>query len=421
MARHVTAFRPATTVATIALGSVIALAQNATSLAPLRTPPVEKFTINPGHRDWGPTVLAGTTIIGGNSSNKGGLFAVDTLTGKLKWAFRPTGTASGNPYVATVPAVSGGLAIVPMGTTVVAVTIATGREAWRGPQTRESASVAADGGLAFALGEDESFHALDAATGREKWALPFPVRGSCPSVPVATGGTVYVSRNVLVKAADAYQPASYARHLVALDASTGQERWRYPASSAGNVNLCVDEAVVSGNIYFAIDGVTLYAINLATGHDVWPPVEVRAPYDGRERAFRLSGLVDAGEVLIGVTQVALVAFDKATGRRAWLMPGQYRQDERSIAVAGGVLYVQGHPGAKPTTETSGRIVYQGGKPMEQTPVLPGGHLNAVDLATRTVLWTFTRPTAESNWSFGYITPVDGGLWVDSYQALIKLQ
>jgi hypothetical protein len=126
-------------------------------------------------------------------------------------------------------------------------------------------------------------------------------------------------------------------------------------------------------------------------------------------------------VLVGVTQVALVAFDKATGRAAWRMPGQYRQDAPSTAVAGGVLYVQGHPGAKPTIEPQGRIVYQGGKPVEQTPVLPGGRLNAIDLATRTVLWSFSRPTAEPNWSFGYVTPVDGGLWVDSYQALVKLQ
>jgi outer membrane protein assembly factor BamB len=417
-----TMFCRATILAMIALGSsVLTLAQTATSIAPLRTAPVEKFTVNPGHRDWGPTVISGTTIIGGNSTNRGGLFAIDTITGKLKWAFKPTGTASGNPGVWTMPAVSDGLAIAPMGNTLMAVTIATGREAWRGPQTAQSASVAVDGGIAFVLGEDTNFRAFDAATGKEKWALPFPARGSCASVPVAKGGSVYVSRNVLVKAADANHPADYARHLMALDASTGQERWRYPASSAGRVNICVDEAVVSGNTYFAIDGVTLYAIDLATGRDVWPPIEIRAPYDGRERAFRLSGLVDAGSVLIGVTQVALVAIDKATGQRAWLIPGQYRQDERSVGVAGGVLYVEGHPGAKPTTETSGRIVYQGGKPIEQTPVLPGGHLNAIDLATRTVLWTFSRPTAEPNWSFGFITPVDGGLWVDSYQALIKLQ
>ena len=416
MAHDMTTFGRAATLAAVALGGVLTLAQ--TSLAPLRTTPVETFTVNPGHRDWGPTVLAGTTIIGGNSTNKGGLFAVDATTGKLKWAFRPTGTAAGNPGVSTVPGVSGGLAIAPMGDTLVAVTIATGREAWRGPHTRQSAAVAVDGGLAFVLGEDESFHALDVATGREKWAAPFPIRGSCHSVPVAAGGSVFVSRNVLVKAADAYQPASYARHLVSLDASTGQERWRYPASSASNVNVCVEKAIIVGDTYFAVDGVTLYGIDLATGRALWPPVEVRAPYNGRDRAFRLAGLVDAGDVLVGVTEVAVVAFEKTTGRRAWVIPGQYSLNAPSTAVAGGVLYVQGHPGAQPTT-ASGRIPSQG-RTVDPAP-LPGGHLNAIDLATRDVLWSFSRPTPEPNWSFGHVTPVDGGLWVDSYQALIKLQ
>jgi outer membrane protein assembly factor BamB len=405
----------------MALGSVLALAQTETSIAALRTPPVEKFTVNPGHRDWARTVIAGTTIIGGNSSNRGGLFAVDTETGKLKWTLRPTGTASGNPFVATMPAVANGLAIVPMGNTLVATTIATGREAWRGPATAKSAAVAADSGMAFVLGEDASFHALDAATGREKWSMPFPARSSCKSTPVAQGGTVYVWRNVLVKAADANQPAQYFRHLVALDAGNGRERWRYPAAPSGTADLCIEEPLVAGGIYFGVNEVTLHAINLATGRDAWPPVEVRATIDGRERAFPLAGLVDAGDVLVGVTRVALVAIDKATGRPAWQIPGQFNPDAPSTAVAGGVLYVQGHPGAKPTLGSSGAIVYQGGKPVEQTPVLPGGRLNAIDLATRTVLWSFSRPTTEANWPFGHITPVDGGLWVDSYQALVKLQ
>lgn len=420
MMRPVFRYVAATTLGVIALGTVLPRAQTPAGIAPLRSAPVEAFTVNPGHRDWGPTVIAGTTIIGGNSTNRGGLFGVDTVSGKLKWTFRPTGMASGNPGVSTTPAVWNGLAIAPMGNTLVAVTIATGREAWRGLQTAQSAVVAVDGGVAFVLGEDANFHAIDAATGREKWAVPFPARGACDSVPVARGGTVYVSRNVLVKAADAYQPAQYFRHLVALDASTGQERWRYPASPTGTVGLCIDKAIVDGDRYFAVSGVTLYGINLTTGRDLWAPVEVRAPIDGRERAFPPSGLVDAGDVLIGVTQVAVVAFQKSTGRPAWQIPGQYRPNAPSTAVAGGVLYVQGHPGAKPTTETSGRIVYQGGKPVEQTPVLPGGHLNAIDLATRTVLWSFSRPTTEPNWPFGYVTPVDGGLWVDSYQALVKL-
>ncbi len=412
--------RGATTLALIALSSTLLLAQTAPGIAPLRTAPTEKFTVNPGHRDWTPTVLAGTTIIGGNSSNRGGLFGVDITTGALKWSFRPTGPSSGNPFVATKPAVAGGVAIVPMGNTLMAVTIATGREAWRGLRTAQSAAVAADEGLAFVLGEDENFHAFDAATGKEKWAVPFLRRGACDSKPVARSGSVYLTRTVLVRAADANRSAEYSQHLVALDANTGQERWRYPASATGTA-MCVDEPIVSGDTYFAVSAQKLYAINVATGRDVFPPVEVRAPIDGRERSVAFTGLVDAGAVVVGVTPVSLMAFDKATGRPAWQLPGQYRPNSPSTAVAGGVLYVQGHPGAKPASEVQGRIVYQGGKPVEQTPVLPGGRLNAIDLATRTVLWSFSRPTEEPNWSFGYVTPVDGGLWVDSYQALIKLQ
>ena len=128
-----------TTVAVAALCGALTVAQTTSAIAPLRTAPGEKFTVNPGFRDWTPTVLAGTTIIGGNSSNRGGLFAVDVVAGKLKWTFRPSGTASGNPFVATAPALSGNLAIAPMGNTLVAVTIATGREAWRGPATAQSA------------------------------------------------------------------------------------------------------------------------------------------------------------------------------------------------------------------------------------------------------------------------------------------
>jgi outer membrane protein assembly factor BamB len=412
--------RMATIVAAITLGATLTIAQTAT-IAPLRTTPIEKFTVNPGHRDWQATVIAGTTIIGGNSSNRGGLFGVDMVAGKLKWTFRPAGTASGNPFVATRPAVAGGVVIAPMGNTLVAAAITTGREAWRGPRTALSASVAADGGLAFVLGEDANFHALDTATGKEKWAVPFPTRGACRSMPAAQRGAVFVTRNVIVRPADANRAAEYSQHLVALDASTGEERWRYPSAPAGNQGMCVEEAIVSGDALFAVAHETLHAINLTTGRDLWPPVPVRAPIDGRDRLVGLTGLVDAGAVIVGVTPVALMAFDKTTGRPAWQLPGQYRQNNPSTAVAGGVLYVQGHPGAKPASEVQDRVVYQGGKPVEMVPALPLGRLNAIDLSTRAVLWTFSRPTADANWPFGYVTPVDGGLWVDSYQALIKLE
>src|SRR5688572_26008642 len=100
-----------------ALCTVLAFAQSGpASHSPLRTAPTEALTVNPGFRDWAPTTITGTTILGGNSTNRGGLFAVDTVTGKLKWSARATGIHLGT-HVSTMPAVSGNIVIAPMGNT----------------------------------------------------------------------------------------------------------------------------------------------------------------------------------------------------------------------------------------------------------------------------------------------------------------
>ena len=377
--------------------------------------------MNPGFRDWGPTTIAGTTIIGGNSSNRGGLFAVDTVTGKLKWSARPVGLSS--VFVATKPAVAGNVVVVPFGETVVALALATGKELWRGPKTERGALVASDSRAAYVTGEDNNFYAFDAATGRQNWKVTFARgSGSCESVPVVRDGVVYVTGSVLLKPADTHQPASYYRHLFALDANTGKERWRYPSTPVGGRGgICLTQPIATADAFYGVESTTLYAVNLSTGRDRWAPFEVRRPVEGRERGVEVAGLVDAGPVLIGLTSGYLIAFDKASGNTAWEIPGQYRTTSPSTAVAGRVLYFQGHPGAPPAAEVQGRIVYSGGKPVVQAPALPPGKLNALDLDTRQILWSFSRPTAEPNWAFGFVTPVADGLWVDSYQALVKLQ
>ena len=98
----------------------------------------------------------------------------------------------------------------------------------------------------------------------------------------------------------------------------------------------------------------------------------------------------------------LIAFEKASGRTAWEFPGEYSETSPSLAVAGNVLYFQGSPGIKPAVKSTGT-------------------LHALDLETRSILWSFSRPTAEANWAFGDVNPVNGGLWVNSYQVLVKLQ
>ena len=405
----------------VMLSAFSSLPQSGVSDSPLRTAPTEKFTVNPGHRDWAPTAIAQSTIVGGNSSNRGGLFAVDTLSGKLKWTARPAGTARGTAHVMTRPAFSGDIVIVPMGETLMALNLATGKEAWRGPVTQQSAAVAAGESTAFVMGADDNFYALDAATGKEKWKTTFARGyGSCKSTPVVRGGTVYVNGSVVVTPADANRAAVYSRQLFALDAATGKERWRYRVATAPS-GACLEQPIVTADTLFAVSEATLYAVDLATGRDRWKPTEVRATVEGRDRAQAVFGLVDADNLLIGLTTHALLAFDKTSGKTAWQVPGQYRENSPSTAVSGRVLYLQGHPGAKPADEVQGRILYVGGKPVEPSPALPPGKLNALDLDTRAILWSFSRPTQEPNWPFGFVTPVDGGLWVDSYQALVKLQ
>lgn len=101
----------------------------------------------------------------------------------------------------------------------------------------------------------------------------------------------------------------------------------------------------------------------------------------------------------------LIAFDKGSGATVWEVPGEYNVESPCTAVAGRVLYFQGSAGSADS------------RPAAQKR----STLRALDLDTRTILWSFSRPTTEPNWSFGTVTPVNGGLWVDSYQALVKLQ
>ena len=166
--------------------------------------------------------------------------------------------------------------------------------------------------------------------------------------------------------------------------------------------MCLSQPVVTADTIFAAGEAHLYAVQRTTGRDRWPPVETRLPIDGKVRAVDIHGLVDASSVLVGMTSGFLIAFDMDSGKTAWQIAGQYSETAPAMAVAGNVLYFQGSPAVKPA-------------------VAPRGTLHALDLDTRSILWSFSRPTAEANWAFGFVTPVDGGLWVDSYQALVKLQ
>jgi eukaryotic-like serine/threonine-protein kinase len=373
------------------------------SIQPLRAAPTEKFAVNARVRDWGPATAADKSILAGSPSGQAGLFAIDRLSGKLKWSYRP---GDKNASVSTPPAVYRDIVIAPFGAAnpgvVAGVSISTGKEIWRGPDPAVDAAVAVHDALAYIQSKDGNFYALDAATGRIMWKVAFSnKRAPCASRPIVQNGTLYLMASADAIAGDATKPAGY--FLFALDAKSGQERWRYRAEAPYvNAGVCLQQPVVTSDTIFATGENRLYAVDLSSGRNRWQPVEVRRPVDGRDRPVEVRGLVDAGSVLIGLTSGFLIAFDKTNGQTAWEIAGAYDTSHPSTAVAGNVLYFQGSPSSKPA-------------------VASRGTLHALDLSTRTILWSFSRPTIEPNWAFGTVTPVDDGLWVDSYQALVKLQ
>src|ERR1035441_5296020 len=151
-----------------ALCTMLGFAQSGpVPIQPLRKLPSERLSVNPGFRDWSPATVAGTTILAGNRTGRGGLFAIDMFSGKVKWTYRPA-FSNGTASVSTPPAVSGDVVITPFAAAypgaVVAVSLATGKELWRGPDPVQNAGVAIHADLAYVLAKTGHFYALDVPT-----------------------------------------------------------------------------------------------------------------------------------------------------------------------------------------------------------------------------------------------------------------
>ena len=367
---------------------------------PLRAQPSVKVAITAGFRDWGPATLAGDAIISTNMTGRGGVFAFDAATGKPRWTWR--GDGSSGVSVSAPVVVSGDTAVALLKTAhpnrIVGLALATGKERWHVEvDVLREAELGAHGGLVFVQTADAHVRAYEAQTGKAAWAFSFDGEsGACGSRPIVADGVAYFTGGL-----EAYSSVGdRARDRVwAIDAATGQEKWRHRTVAASCANHPV--AVTSDGVFVTFDGDRrTYGLDRATGRRRWVQTITRTT--DLERDYAVRGLVHAGDVIVGMTSLALVAFEPASGRVAWELPGQYRDQVPALAAVGGVLYFQGSPDARPAASTSGT-------------------LHALDLGTRQLLWSFTRPTEEANWPFGYLLPMDGGLWVDTYKALLKLE
>jgi outer membrane protein assembly factor BamB/class 3 adenylate cyclase len=171
----------------------------------------------------------------------------------------------------------------------------SGAEAWTFPASGGFfQSAGANAGIVFAADINGTLHAVDDATGTERWHVPLPNAGISPLV---ADGLLWVG--------------SSDGHALGLDPATGDQRWEWD----GPAGVQADVFIVTADTAYIRSGGSLYSIRLVDRAELWQ--------------FDANGTGMTGPVLgadaiyvagTGGGSDALYAVDPATGKNRWGPP-----------------------------------------------------------------------------------------------------
>ncbi|GAA1912198.1 hypothetical protein GCM10009716_22580 [Streptomyces sodiiphilus] len=260
--------------------------------------------------------LSGGRVI---ASDGTGLHALDATDGTDSWR------VATDAWVYALRAARGTVVTATRGGGVQAWEAGSGEQLWElsGAQTdfeTEDAGPVIHDGTVYTWG-DGLLYALEARTGNELWGRPVAVGDSSGTggVPVRVAG-----------GEDGGLFVCAGSRVLALDAATGSERWRFDAPAAV---LCPPTYVPSreraGGVYFADYLGTVYALDPATGDDRW-----RVATEARQSVEPV--VVAAGLVHLG-SGGAMYTLDAVSGAPRWRFAAG-GAITGSPAVAGGRLH-----------------------------------------------------------------------------------
>ncbi|MFB4317589.1 serine/threonine-protein kinase [Actinomadura sp. 21ATH] len=291
------------------------------------------------------------------------------------------------------PAVAGGLVLVGKGGSggmVTALDARTGEKRWSAALPTSAGvqrwEVAGHGGVGLTGGLSRCT-AFDLATGKSRWSVSYDRAGD--SRPVLGGGLVHIVGTV----GERIESGDW---LVAYDALTGTERWRFDASE----RILGNPVVLGGTVFvFAEDG-TGYGLDTATGQPRWRRTLAERPQDLWPHVAGDGGF----HVLAGDT---LHSLDAATGRTRWQarVEAAGHTGSPAVTVAGGRTFVPSGGAVKAYESATGRPLWTfalpagAGRNREVPMIVPGGGLAffhiadvlyAVDLASGRLRWSYDR-------------------------------
>ncbi len=302
-----------------------------------------------------PAVVDGVVYVGTDDRL---LLALDAASGDERWRFPTEGAVGGSAAVAGEVVYIGDEAGF-----LYAVDGATGDERWRvdlGASLYTAAPAVVDGvvyltsgaggtapavvdGVVYVGGDGSASrgslhaHAVDAATGQERWNVNLAATDTADglfALDAATGderwhfqtvGPVYHSSPVV--AGDAVYVGAQDGNVYAVDLATGEERWRVETGAA----VYASPAVVDEVLYVGSTDGFLYALDAATGEQRWR-LEIGI--------VRRSSAAVADEVVYVVGGDFLWAVDTATGAERWRV-ATGGDGEGSPVVVDGTVYIGG--------------------------------------------------------------------------------
>lgn len=286
-------------------------------------------------------IVAGGTLYVASNNEQGLITAINTANGSQRWQATVGMMGGVSPVIANGLVYVAGEGYPETGGYLIALDAATGVERWRYKTgwVQSSSPVVANGSI-FVVAEDETLRAVDALTGTEQWrfsldtsdlATPQPgttgkwaVGGATAVSPVVSDGIVYAASDDGV--------------LFAIDAATGNQRWRF----LSDANYLETPAVADGTLYLIAQLNTrdpelrnthawVYALDAATGEQRW------VWHDGNTAR---PPTVANGLVYITNwgpdTEATLLALDAATGVERWSSPDG--GDGATPVIAGTTLY-----------------------------------------------------------------------------------
>lgn len=347
-----------------------------------------------------------------------------TLAG-VKWQFQ-TGAR-----IVSSPVFAQGLVVVGSDDgQVYAFEAGSGRVRWRwATRGAVASSAAVVDGRVHVLGDDGRVHTLDLRSGTPLWTFAtggerrFEARGLHGATPrtqtMADPYDVYKSSPAVVDGT--LYVGSSDGHLYALDAASGALRWKQRTGDVVHASPAVADGVV---VVGSWDG-RLYAFDAKTGAERWHFQAGVDPLMANQQGFQSSPAIAGGTVYVGCRDAHLYAVDLASGRERWRFSTGASWVVGSPAVSSGRVYFGTSDSSllHALDAATGAPVWQQALPSYtfSSPVVAGdvlligqlnGSLQARELATGRLLWSFTTEAARVN--AGWVLTADGrlnGPWI----------